>query len=149
MAGSASAMLAVDSGCVPIGVEPSLGDDTRRSFDAGHPVRIEQPKTIADGLAVTSPGTNTFAINHKLVGEIRTVTEEQIAAAMALLHQTLGLVVEPSGAVGIAALMVEADAARSAGAERSTRRVGVMLSGGNVDAGLFDRLTADYRPAGG
>lgn len=152
MAGSATAMNALDPGCDPIGVEPELGDDTRRSFEAGHPVQIDQPKTIADGLAVTRPGDNTFAINHKLVREVRTVAEAQIAEAMALIERTLGLVVEPSGAVGIAALMVEA--LRSA--EKATesgdlptaagrRRVGVILSGGNVDRELFERLTAEYR----
>ena len=132
MAGSSSALAVLDPDCVLIGVEPAAADDTRRSFAAGKPVAIDQPVTIADGLAVRRPGTSTFAINYRLASEIRTVTEQQIAAAMKLLHQTLGLVVEPSGAVGIAALMTEH--------QTESDRVGVIITGGNVDQELFEQL---------
>lgn len=133
MAGCASAMAALSPGCRMIGIEPERGDDTRRSFEAGHPVTIDQPSTIADGLAVTSPGATTFAINRELVDRIETVTEQQIADAMALLLDVTGLMIEPSGAVGIAALMVGAD-------RDPDRRVGVVLSGGNIDRERFEAL---------
>ncbi|MGB5759168.1 MAG: pyridoxal-phosphate dependent enzyme, partial [Acidimicrobiales bacterium] len=144
MAGCASAMAALSPRCRMIGVEPALGDDTRRSFEAGRPVTIEQPATMADGLAVTSPGANTFAINHRLVERIVTVTERQIAAAMVTLRETTGLIVEPSGAVGIAALLAGLPQPDPpAGAEHRPRlRIGVILSGGNIDDQRFEELTA-------
>ena len=152
MAGSATAMAALDPGCTLVGVEPANADDTRQSFLAGKPVHIDPPTTIADGLAVTVPGDNTFAINRQLVTEVRTVTEDQIANAMALLHRTLGLMVEPSGAVGIAALHAErqrrdSEDSKDSGDNKHTpnpdRRVGVILSGGNVDQDRFERLIAN------
>jgi threonine dehydratase len=115
-----------------IGVEPSVADDTRRSFAAGHPVRIAQPDTIADGLAVTAPGANTLAINRRLVADVVTVDDGQIVAAMATIADTLGILVEPSGAVGIAAL--------EAGPDRWSGRIGVILSGGNVDRQRWGHL---------
>ncbi len=150
MAGCASAMAALSPRCRMIGVEPSLGDDTRRSFRAGRPVTIEQPATVADGLAVTSPGANTFAINHRLVERIETVTEEQIAAAMVTLRRSTGLLVEPSGAVGIAALLTGSPRSGATGSgfggsglggSGPTRlRIGVILSGGNIDDERFEEI---------
>ncbi len=125
MAGCASAMHSLDPDCELIGVEPEEGDDTRQSFRAGHRVTIDQPVTIADGLAVRAPGENTFPINRVLVSDVVAVSESQIEAAAQKIHDLLNLVVEPSGAVGIAAIL--ADPERWAG-----RRVGVILSGGNT-----------------
>lgn len=138
MAGCGSAMRALVPGCRLIGVEPAAADDTRRSFEAGHPVTIDPPSTVADGLSVRAPGINTFAINRRLVDEIRTVTEDEILAAVELVAETLDVVVEPSGAVGIAALVsggvdgipVGSGDGLPAGAGP---RVGVILSGGNTD----------------
>ncbi|MGI9598052.1 MAG: threonine ammonia-lyase [Acidimicrobiales bacterium] len=142
LAGCSAATNALAPRCTVVGVEPARGDDTRRSFEAGHPVSIEQPDTIADGLAVTSPGANTFALFRPLVDRIETVTEEQIAAAMVVVHQTLGLMIEPSGAVGIATLMVAADRnGEGRPANGQARRIGVVLSGGNIDADRFNQLT--------
>lgn len=135
MAGCASAMHQLDPGCELIGVEPEAGDDTRRSFAAGHPVRIAQPDTIADGLAVTAPGDHTFAINRELVSDIVTVTDAQLVGAMRLSLTFLGRRLEPSGAAGLAAVLD--DLPRFA-----NRRVGIILSGGNIDQGRFDALTA-------
>jgi threonine dehydratase len=114
-----------------VGVEPAAGDDTAQSFAAGKRVEIAVPRTIADGLQTTSPGELTFEITRALVDEIVAVSDAEILAAMAFLFDRMKLVVEPSGAVGVAALL----AGRVRGA-----RVGVVLSGGNVGAARFAEL---------
>jgi len=133
MAGCGSAMRQLDPRCRLLGVEPANADDTRRSFAAGKRVRIEPPSTIADGLAVTSPGPATFEINRRLVDDVVTVSEEEITRAMRTADELFGRRLEPSGVVGLAALLV--DPTRFAG-----RRVGIVLSGGNIDADTFARL---------
>ena len=133
MAGCASAIRQLDPACEIIGVEPAAADDTRRSFAAGEPVRIAQPDTIADGLAVTAPGANTFAINRELVADVLTVTEDELVEAMRLAAATLGRRLEPSGAASLAAVL--AHRGRFSG-----RRVGLVLSGGNIDAERFEQL---------
>jgi threonine dehydratase len=114
-----------------VGVEPEAGDDTARSFATGERVHIDVPRTIADGLQTTAPGELTFAVNRELVDEIVTVSDDQIVDAMAFLFDRMKLVVEPSGAVGVAALLT----GRIEGA-----RIGVVLSGGNVGAARFAEL---------
>ena len=114
-----------------IGVEPEAGDDTARSFATGTRAQIDVPRTIADGLQTTSPGELTFAVNRELVDEIVTVSDDQIVEAMMFLFDRMKLVVEPSGAIGVAALL----AGRIPGS-----RVGVVLSGGNVGAARFAEL---------
>jgi threonine dehydratase len=115
-----------------VGVEPEAGDDWRRSFAAGRPVRIEVPRTIADGLQTNVPGELTWEVASQLVDEIVTVTDAEIVEAMRFAFERLKLVVEPSGAVGIAAVMQER--VGPAG------RVGVIVSGGNVGADRFATL---------
>ena len=134
MAGCASAIRQLDPRCELIGVEPANADDTRQSFAAGAIVRIPQPATIADGLAVTAPGATTFAINRELVADVVAVTEHQIVEAMRFAEGHFDLRLEPSGAVGLAAVLADPD--RFVG-----RRVGIILSGGNVDDQRFDALT--------
>ncbi len=136
MAGCASAAAHLSAGCTMVGVEPEVGDDTRRSFEAGEPVTIDQPDTIADGLAVTSPGPNTFAINRHLVDRVETVSERQIIVAMKTLRDLTGLMIEPSGAVGLAALM---NPDPSVGPPPDDA-VGVILSGGNIDPAYHKSL---------
>lgn len=136
MAGCASAAAHLSAGCTMVGVEPEVGDDTRRSFEAGEPVTIDQPDTIADGLAVTSPGPNTFAINRHLVDRVETVSERQIIVAMKTLRDLTGLMIEPSGAVGLAALM-NPDPSVGPPPDGS---VGVILSGGNIDPAYHSSL---------
>jgi threo-3-hydroxy-L-aspartate ammonia-lyase len=136
MAGCASAMRQLDPGCELIGVEPAAADDTRRSFAAGEIVRIPQPDTIADGLAVTAPGAATFEINRRLVADVVTVTDEQLVDAMRIAHDLLGRRLEPSGVAGLAALL-------DAAARFRNRRVGIILSGGNIDDARFDALLGD------
>jgi threonine dehydratase len=116
-----------------VGIEPVAGDDWRRSFVAGKPVRIDVPRTIADGLQTTSPGRLTWEVGSRLVDEIVTVTDEQIVEAMRFAFERLKLVVEPSGAVGIAAVR---EGLVNGG------RIGVIVSGGNVGADRFAELLA-------
>ena len=116
-----------------IGIEPEAGDDWRRSFAAGEPVTIDVPRTIADGLQTNAPGKLTWEVASRLVDEILTVTDAQIVAAMRFAFERLKLVVEPSGAVGIAAVLHGLVEARS---------LGIVVSGGNVDAGRFAQLLA-------
>ncbi len=135
LAGCATAAKALRPGIRVVGVEPEAGDDTRRSLAAGERVRIDVPPTIADGLQATEPGELTFEVNRRLVDEIVTVTDEEIVEAMAFLFDRLKLVAEPSGAVGVAALL-------SGKVEARDRRVGVVLSGGNVGAARFAELVS-------
>lgn len=130
MAGCASAIHALDPECVIIGVEPAIANDTQLSFAAGQRVAIDPPDTVADGLAVTAPGENTFPINRELVSEVLTVSEDQIVAALHYAREALGVVVEPSGVVCVAALL--ADPGRWSG-----KRIGLILSGGNMDPDRF------------
>jgi threonine dehydratase len=136
IAGCAAVAEAASPQAQVIGVEPEVADDTRRSLGAGVRMEIAPPETIADGLAVTSPGRLTFPVIQRLVDDIVTVSEQQIVDAMVFLFERLKIVVEPSGAVGVAALL--------AGClpDASGRTVGVILSGGNVDAERFRVLTA-------
>ncbi len=136
MAGCASAMRQLDPGCELIGVEPANADDTRRSFEAGEIVRIDQPDTIADGLAVVSPGATTFAINRDLVSDVVTVSDDQLLDAMRVALELLDRRLEPSGVAGLAALLD--DPGRFA-----DRRIGIILSGGNIDDDRFHALTAE------
>jgi threonine dehydratase len=117
-----------------VGVEPEAGDDTRRSLEAAERIAIDVPYTIADGLQVTAPGRLTFEVNERLVDEIVTVTDAEIVEAMAFLFDRMKLVAEPSGAVGIAALLQ--------GRVHRGARIGVILSGGNVGLERFAELLA-------
>src|SRR6185312_10560096 len=108
-------------------------DDWRRSFAACERVRIGVPRTIADGLQTTEPGRLTWEVGSRLVDEIVTVTDEQIVDAMRFAFERLKLVVEPSGAVGIAAVR---EGLVSGG------RIGVIVSGGNIGAARFAELVA-------
>ena len=108
-----------------IGVEPSGADDAARSLRAGSIVPVEHPNTIADGLRATI-GERPFAEIRRLVAEIVTVNDEAIVRAMRQLWEVLKIVVEPSGAVPYAALLDAPAALRG-------RRIGIIVSGGNLD----------------
>jgi threonine dehydratase len=116
-----------------VGVEPEAGNDWQRSFAAGRRVAIDVPRTIADGLQTHMPGELTWAVASRLVDEIVTVTDAQIVEAMRFAFERLKLVIEPSGAVGIAALL---NGLVSGG------RIGVIISGGNVGSDRFAELLA-------
>ncbi len=126
LGGSALAARALSPGCRVIGVEPEGADDATRSFRTGALQRIDYPQTIADGLRTPALGRYTFPLVRANVDEMRTVSEAAIVEAMRYLWTRMKLVVEPSGAVPLAALL-------GAGGEPAGKRVGVVVSGGNVD----------------
>ncbi len=115
-----------------IGVEPKNADDAYRSFKDGKRYLVQNPNTIADGLRV-SLGTNSFRIIMEKVDDIITVTEEEIINAMEFLWSRMKLVVEPSGAVSLAGVL-------SKKRELSSKKIGIIISGGNVDLTDFFNL---------
>ena len=125
MAGCAIAARSLRPGIHIVGVEPLAGNDTALSVQAGKRLRIAAPQTIADGLRAVEPGELTFPIIQELVDEIVTVPEAAIRQTMRLLLERTKLLVEPSGAVALSAVVCGALAAPG-------RRIGVVLSGGNV-----------------
>lgn len=135
MAGSATAAKGLHPGIRMTGVEPEAGDDTMRSLEAGRRISIPVPKTIADGQALRTPGELTFSVNRRLVDEIALVSDDEIRAAMRFAFERLKIVVEPSGATPLAALL-------SGRVSALPDRIGVIVSGGNVDADRFARLCA-------
>ena len=135
MAGCATAAKALAPDIQMIGIEPEQGDDTRRSLAAGERVRIPVPRTIADGQQVETPGELTFEVNRRLADSVELVSDGEIVDAMLFAFDRMKVVLEPSGACALAALL--------AGRVQLTgRRVGVVLSGGNVGAARFAELTA-------
>ena len=135
MAGSATAAKGLHPDIRMVGVEPEAGDDTKRSLEAGQRVSIPVPKTIADGQALHTPGELTFSVNRRLVDEIVLVSDDEIREAMRFVFERLKIVVEPSGATPLAALL-------SGRVSALPDRIGVIVSGGNVDAERFARLCA-------
>ena len=129
-----SALVGAHHGCRVFGAEPAGADDAMRSLRAGRIIPIESPDTIADGLR-TSLGVRNFSIIRRHVEDILTVSEDSIVAAMRLLWERAKLLVEPSGAVALAALLEH-------GPPAGCKRMGIMLTGGNVD---LDRLPWDSR----
>ena len=135
LAGCATVMKALQPQSRVIGVEPAAGDDTRRSLDAGRRIKIPVPRTIADGQQVEAPGELTFEVNRRLVDEIALASDDDIRAAMAFAFERLHLVLEPSGACALAAVLC----GRVQGL--AGLRVGVTLTGGNIDRRRFFELT--------
>jgi threo-3-hydroxy-L-aspartate ammonia-lyase len=115
-----------------IGVEPVIANDTSLSFRAGRRLTIDEPPTIADGLRAREPGELTFAVNSRLLSDVVTVSEDDIIESMRFCFTRLKIVVEPSGAVALAALL--------AGAVRPSGCTIVVLSGGNIDPSDFSAL---------
>jgi threonine dehydratase len=116
-----------------VGVEPVASDDVARSLASGRRQRVEVGRTIADGQQTTAPGELTWPIIRTLVDEVVTVSDDQIVDAMRLAFERLKLVVEPSGACALAALT-------SGTLRLPGQRVGVVLSGGNIDSRAFAAL---------
>ena len=121
--------------CRVIGIEPELADDATRSFQTGTLHRVKNPPTIADGTRTPSLGEQvTFPLVLKYVDDMQTVSEAAIIEAVKFLFYRMKLVVEPSGALGVAALL--------SGSVRPRGRVGVIISGGNID-GTTMRMILD------
>ncbi|MGC0327968.1 threonine dehydratase [Streptomyces sp. SAI-170] len=142
IAGSATAAKGLYPGTRVVGVEPEAGDDTKRSLEAGRRVSIPVPRTIADGQALHTPGELTFSVNRRLVDEIVLVTDDEIRAAMRFAFERLKIVLEPSGATPLAALLTGRTGSASGRAGSASRRTGLILSGGNIDADRFARVCA-------
>lgn len=133
ISGCATVAAAQDTGVRVVGVEPEAGDDVRRSLAAGEIITIPTPRTIADGQQTTSPGPATFAVMRALVDEVVLVSDDEIRHAMRFAFERMRVVLEPSGACALAAVL----AGRVAVAGT---RVGVTLSGGNVNVDRFATL---------
>jgi threonine dehydratase len=116
------------------GVEPEAGDDMKRSLEAGTPVEVPLPATIADSLQTMRPAERTFAVVAALTEGIITISDEELRRAMALLALRMKLIVEPGGSAAFAALL------HGKIPDAAGRRVGVVLSGGNVDLERFGAL---------
>jgi threonine dehydratase len=133
IAGVATAVKAVRPQARVIGVEPDASPDTQRSLRAGRRERVEIERSIADGQLLPEPGERTFAVVSALVDDVVTVADDEIVATMRFLFERMKIVVEPSGASALAALIAGRVALDGA-------RAGVVLSGGNVDAARFAEL---------
>ncbi|RYF08154.1 MAG: threo-3-hydroxy-L-aspartate ammonia-lyase [Comamonadaceae bacterium] len=122
--------------CEVIGVEPQAGNDAQQSLRAGRIVRIDTPRTIADGAQTQAVGEITFPIIQRDVADIVTVTDEELVAAMRFFAERMKIVVEPTGALAFAG-------ARNAGADLHGKRVGIVISGGNVDLPRYARFLGE------
>lgn len=132
LSGSAIASKGMSPKTKVIGIEPEVADDATQSFRTGTLHTIHNPPTIADGTRTPSLGEYTFPLVLRYVDEMQTVTEEAIKEAVRFMFYRTKLVVEPSGALGAAALL--------SGAVQATGRVGVIISGGNVDAATMTMI---------
>jgi threo-3-hydroxy-L-aspartate ammonia-lyase len=141
LAGSLLAVQRLLPACRVYGVEPEAGNDGQRSLRQGSLVRIEVPRTVADGAQTQSLGSLTFEIIRHGAADILTATDEELIECMRFLAERMKIVVEPTGCLGFAA-------ARSRRAELAGQRVGIILSGGNIDAARFAALIGAAPAAG-
>ncbi|MFE4533716.1 pyridoxal-phosphate dependent enzyme [Streptomyces scopuliridis] len=130
MAGSAITAKTLHPRIHTVGVEPVGGDDTKRSLEAGERVTVPVPRTLADGQALATPGRLTFAVNQRFLDGIALVGDDEIRDAMRFAFERLKIVLEPSGATALAALLAGHIGHRP-------RRIGVIASGGNIDTRRF------------
>jgi threonine dehydratase len=131
--GSALAARALSPRCRVYGVEPEAGNDGQRSFRTGAIVHIATPQTIADGAQTQHLGELTVAIVRRELADVVTASDAQLVEAMQLFAARMKLVVEPTGCLGLAA-------ARHAGLAIRGRRVGIVISGGNIDLARYGEL---------
>ncbi len=135
ISGSAVAAHALSPGIVVHGVEPEAGNDTQQSLAKGEIVKIETPRTIADGAQTQASGKLTFPVIQQLVKSIVTVSDAQLVSTMRFFAERMKMVVEPTGCLAAAAVLEGAVDLRG-------QRVGVILSGGNVDLPAYAKLIA-------
>ncbi len=140
LAGSALAASHLSPGCKIIGVEPELGNDGQQSLRKGEVVHIEVPDTIADGAKVTHVGNHNFAVMQRLVDDIITVSDAQLISTMKFFAERMKMVVEPTGCLAAGAAIY--GSTRSGQLDLHGKRVGVLISGGNVDLAAFSRFIA-------
>lgn len=135
LSGSALAARHLSSDCVVYGVEPEAGNDGQQSFRSGNIVHIDTPKTIADGAQTQHLGQYTFAIIQQNVNDILTVSDTELVTAMKFIAERMKIVVEPTGCLGFAA-------ARARKSELQGKKIGIIISGGNVDISRYGELLA-------
>jgi threonine dehydratase len=136
LSGTALATRALAPQCVLYGVEPEAGNDGQQSFLGGEVVFIETPKTIADGAQTQHLGQYTFGIIKRDVNDILTASDANLIDAMKFFASRMKMIVEPTGCLGLAAALNMKDVLKG-------KRVGVILSGGNVDLERFCALTTE------
>jgi threonine dehydratase len=132
LSGCAVAAKGMQPNCQVIGIEPQLADDATKSFHSGKLHTIKNPPTIADGTRTPSLGKVTFPLVLEYVDDMKTVSESAIMDAVKFLFYRMKLVVEPSGALGLAALLGRC--------VKPEGRVGVILSGGNIDGATMKKI---------
>ncbi len=135
LAGSAVAAKGVNKNIRVIGIEPELADDAKQSFESGKIVTIPVSNTIADGTRTTALGHMTFPLIQQYVDEICTTTEQAIIDAVKFFLLRMKIVVEPSGALGLAALLSKSVKAQG--------KVGVIISGGNIDPPVLKQILGE------
>jgi len=135
ISGCATAAHHLQPACSVVGVEPAAGNDVQQSLRAGAIVGIPVPQTIADGAQTQAPGKLTFPIIQALVSDVVTVNDDALKRAMRFFAQRMKIVVEPTGCLGAAAAFEQAVDVRG-------RRVGIIVSGGNVDLAQYAALLA-------
>lgn len=138
LAGSALSAGALATRCAVYGVEPTAGNDGQQSIRCGEIVHIDPPNTIADGAQTTHLGVHNFAIIRRRVADVLTATDSDLVDAMGLFASRMKIVVEPTGCLGLAGVNQMMDRLRG-------RRVGVIVSGGNVDVDRLGVLLARHR----
>lgn len=136
MSGCAVAARGIDPHIRVFGVETADADDTKRSLDAGERVVIPPPATIADGIRLTTPGEQTFPILRTHLEDVLVVSDDAVLDALRFVLLRMKLVIEPSGAVPVAAALKRL-------IPETSRRVGIVISGGNIDPALLGSLWSD------
>ena len=139
LSGSALAARALSPSCQIVGVEPAAGNDVQQSLRKGERVKIATPITIADGAQTPMVGVITFEIIKALVNDIHTVTDEQLVHTMRFYAERMKMIVEPTGCLSLAAAMQGRAALKG-------QKVGVIISGGNIDMARFSQLMSAYPP---
>lgn len=136
LSGSLLSAKALAPQCRVYGVEPETGNDVQQSLHAGHIVQIPTPHTIADGAQTQAPGQYTFPIIQRDVTDVLTVSDEELVRALRFFAERMKIVVEPTGALAFAG-------ARHGNVNLRGARVGIIISGGNVDLTRYARFLAD------
>ncbi len=134
LSGCAVATRGMSPKCRVIGIEPELADDATKSFHTGKLHTVKNPPTIADGTRTPSLGEVTFPLVLEYVDDMKTVPESAIMEAVRFLFYRMKIVVEPSGVLGLAAVL--------AGSVKAEGRVGIILSGGNIDGAAMNKILA-------
>ncbi|SMG59635.1 threo-3-hydroxy-L-aspartate ammonia-lyase [Paraburkholderia susongensis] len=133
LSGTALATRALSPACKLFGVEPEAGDDGQQSFRSGAIVHIDTPKTIADGAQTQHLGNYTFPIIRRDVDDILTAPDSLLIEGMKFFASRMKMIVEPTGCLGLAAILQRKD-------ELKDKRLGVLISGGNIDLERFTAL---------